>query len=386
MELKAITWDHARGYNPLLPVTADFCRDHPGVNITWDRRSLKDFGDYPVSRLVEHFDLIMIDHPFMAEALQEGLLVTLNDLLAPGYLAQLAGDTMGLSLDSYCVDGHYLGLPVDAATQVAASNPTQMARLGLCPPKTLDQVLALGDRLDGHFIGTAMAPTDIFSLYLGLVAQRSGRSYFDSTCGISTKIGTEVAGLLYQLAAISHPDSFAMNPIQLLDAMSTGEDIIYTPYLYGYTNYARDGFRPHLLEFWDAPLLSSETEVSTQLGGVGISVTRHVTPEHLPTAVAFAQYLASPPVQRSVYTRFDGQPAARSAWEDAENNRITHGFFQNTARTLKKAFLRPKIPRWNTFQEAEGEHLHRQVREGAHPASIAADFNRLYTEICKNGR
>ena len=51
MELKGITWDHARGYNPLIPVSAEFCKAHPGVEISWKKRSLKDFEDFPVSRL-----------------------------------------------------------------------------------------------------------------------------------------------------------------------------------------------------------------------------------------------------------------------------------------------------------------------------------------------
>ena len=64
MELKGITWDHARGYNPLIPVSAEFCKAHPGVEISWKKRSLKDFEDFPVSRLAEMYDMIMIDHPY----------------------------------------------------------------------------------------------------------------------------------------------------------------------------------------------------------------------------------------------------------------------------------------------------------------------------------
>lgn len=385
MELKGITWDHERGYNPLIPVTEDFCRANPGVTITWAKRSLKDFGDYPVSKLAEHYDLIMIDHPFMAEALRENLLVPLNEHLSPGYLDKLNRDTMGLSLDSYCVDGTYLGLPVDAATQVAAANTERMRRAGASVPARFDQVLALKDKLGPNRIGTAMAPTDIFSTYLGFVAQLSGRSYFDPAVGIDLGKGEQAAARLYELADASHPDSFEMNPIQLLDAMAEREEILYTPYLYGYTNYSRDGFRAHLLEFFDAPLLAPDAEVSTQLGGVGISITHRVTPEQLPIAVAFAEYLASPKVQRGVYTKADGQPAARSAWMDGENNRITHNFFRNTAHTLDTAFLRPKVVRWNQFQEAEGERIHRQVKERASCQSIAEGFNKLYQEICASG-
>ena len=283
------------------------------------------------------------------------------------------------------MDGKYLGLPVDAATQVAAANMEVLGRLGVEPPKTFQQVLDLKNRLDGHFIGTAMAPTDIFSLYLGLVAQLSGRDYFDPARGIDSDKGEQAAAMLYELAAVSHPGTFEMNPIQVLDAMSGDDKIVYTPYLYGYTNYARDGFRRDLLEFYDAPLVSPDAQVSTQLGGVGVSVTCRVKPEQMETAVAFAKYLASPEVQRGVYAKADGQPAARTAWEDEENNRITHNFFRNTARTLDTAFLRPKVARWNAFQEEESVVIHNQVKEKAAPRAIAEGFNRLYLEICRSG-
>ncbi|MDD3347981.1 ABC transporter substrate-binding protein [Oscillibacter sp.] len=382
MELKGITWDHARGYDPLLVVSEAFQKEHPDVQVSWKKRSLKDFGDYPVSRLAQDFDLIMIDHPFMAEALQEKLLVVLNEHLTPGYLQQLEGDEVGKSLESYCVNGAYQGLPVDAATQVAAANMEIFRRKGATPPETFAELMQLHERLGPGAIGVAMAPTDIFSTYFGLVAQLSGKDYFDMQRGIDPQKGALAAARLYQLKEISAPETFEMNPIHILDEMSNHEKFAYTPYVYGYTNYSREGFRPHLLEFWDAPLVDRDAAVSTQLGGVGIAISAAIAPEKLETAVRYAEFLASPAIQKGIYTAANGQPATWSAWMDEENNRLTHHFFKNTIRTIDTAFLRPKVARWNTFQEAAGEKLHQQVAENCSCEEIVQTLNGLYREIC----
>lgn len=384
MELNGITWDHTRGYDPLLAVSEAFRQQHPGTTVSWKKRSLKDFGDYPVSKLARDYDLIMIDHPFMAEALKENLLVVLNGYLTPGYLDMLAREQVGPSLESYCIDGKYQALPVDAASQVAAVNMELLRSSGVEPPKTLEDVFALREKLGAGSVAVAMAPTDIFSLYMSLTAQLSGPAYFDIRTGIHEDAGTQAAQLLYRLKDISVPESFDMNPIQLLDAMSEQGKIAYTPFLYGYTNYSRDGFRLHLLEFRDAPLLREGTQVSTQLGGVGIAISAQIAPEKLKEAVAYAEYLASPEIQTGIYTAANGQPAARSAWTNPKNDAMTHGFFSQTLRTLDMAFLRPKVPRWNTFQEQAGTVLHRQVKERRPCEDLARTFNSLYDEICQN--
>ncbi len=70
--LRGITWDHPRGYQPLAasadPYAAEF-----GVRVTWDRRSLKDFGDAPIDLLAADYDLLIIDHPHMGLAAEAGM-------------------------------------------------------------------------------------------------------------------------------------------------------------------------------------------------------------------------------------------------------------------------------------------------------------------------
>ena len=95
----------------------------------------------------------------------------------------------------------------------------------------------------------------------------------------------------------------------------------------------------------------------------------------------FAEYLVSSEVQRTTYTRNDGQPAAMCAWLDEENNEMTLDFFKGTLKTLEKGILRPKVVHWNLFQEAASNQMFRQVQDGVDCREIARSFNRTYQEI-----
>ena len=215
MELKGITWDHARGYNPLLPVSTAFCKAHPGVEISWKKRSLQDFEDFPVSKLAELYDMIMIDHPYMTAGSRAGFLLDLSSLIEPSYFDMLTRDAVGPSLESYCVGGHYYGLPVDAAAQVAAENAPAMQLLGVETPKTVEDAIRLSDRIGKERFALPLVPTHLFSTFMSLTAQCSQGAYFDLATGIRSQAAQEAAELLYRLIAVSNPVSFQRDPITL---------------------------------------------------------------------------------------------------------------------------------------------------------------------------
>ena len=41
-----------------------FSELNPGVEITWEKRSLQAFADEPIDKLAERYDLLVIDHPW----------------------------------------------------------------------------------------------------------------------------------------------------------------------------------------------------------------------------------------------------------------------------------------------------------------------------------
>ncbi len=57
-----MTWDHPRGYDPLVACNVVW-RARSGVAVEWDRRSLQDFESFPVEELARSYDLLVTDHP-----------------------------------------------------------------------------------------------------------------------------------------------------------------------------------------------------------------------------------------------------------------------------------------------------------------------------------
>ena len=73
--LNGMTWDHARGYDPLAKGGALFEAANAGVSIVWERRSLREFGEAPLEQYADSYDLIIIDHPFVGFAAAHPYLV-----------------------------------------------------------------------------------------------------------------------------------------------------------------------------------------------------------------------------------------------------------------------------------------------------------------------
>lgn len=382
MILQGMTWDHERGIMPLLAVSEEYHRLHPEIEIHWKKRSLKDFEDYPIEKMVNDYDFIMVDHPFMSEARQEKLLLPLNGLLAEDCLTNLKKENIGLTYDSYWVNGELMALPVDAATQVSVYRPDHFEENGLPVPQTFEEIFNLASMLaPGKYIGACMNPTHIFSTYMSLSAQQHGQDFFNKEAGIDEQTGMFAAECIYRLKDIAAPESYDMNPIQCLDSMSQNDRIVYAPYIYGYVNYSIEGYSKHRLKFTNAPLLRKDCVASTQIGGVGLAITNRVEGKTLEEAVKFAEYVTSPEVQRTTYTRSHGQPAAMCAWRDAKNNELSLNFFTDTLDTMEKGILRPKVVHWNQFQETESKQLFQQVAAGASCREIAASFNKTYMKI-----
>ena len=70
-DLRGMTWDHARGYDPMVATSAAYAAAHPGVTITWEKRSLQAFADRPISEMAETYDLMVIDHPHVGEVAKQ---------------------------------------------------------------------------------------------------------------------------------------------------------------------------------------------------------------------------------------------------------------------------------------------------------------------------
>ena len=90
--LNGITWGHSRGITPLLAAAQRFNELHPDVEIQWKKRTLQEFADFPIEKLTEHYDLLIID-AFSSDAIpvhlltQEAMRTYLDRCSAHGLIA-----------------------------------------------------------------------------------------------------------------------------------------------------------------------------------------------------------------------------------------------------------------------------------------------------------
>ncbi len=144
VELRGISWDHPRGHDCMVATAEAYASVQPEVRIVWETRSLQDFADFPVQKLAESYDLLVIDHPFVGFAAADGCLLPLDEHIDAGVLADQAANSVGPSHRSYFYGGHQWALATDAAGHVAAYRPDLLAEIGGLP-RTWDDVLAVAE-------------------------------------------------------------------------------------------------------------------------------------------------------------------------------------------------------------------------------------------------
>jgi multiple sugar transport system substrate-binding protein len=377
--LKGLTWDHPRGYAPLLKGAPEYQNSHPGINICWDRRTLRDFGEAPIDQYLDRYDLIIMDHPFVGFAATHDVLVDLNPFLSAAESSSLARDSVGPSAESYRYAGGLWALPVDAATQVASYRPELLEQLSSKPPQTFDEVLQLGQkaRANGKFIAVAACPIDAISLFFTLTANLGHLIAENADPFVEHAIAREALDRLHALIAIAHPRSTAWNPIQMYDHMVAESDVVYCPWAYGYSNYSRRENSVRLL-FANAPATGATGCAGTQLGGTGVAVSKQSP--HRDEAVVYAKWLASPQHQRGTYVQEGGQPASLSAWLDPEIDAAACGFFSGTLETLEKSYVRPRFDGFVRFFEAAGIEINRCLQGETPDAQLITSLNKRFAE------
>ena len=85
--LKGMTWDHSRGFDPMIATSKKFQKIHNNkVKIDWDKRPLQAFADRPIEEMTDDYDMIVIDYPHVGEVASKGLLQNLD---LPQYASQI---------------------------------------------------------------------------------------------------------------------------------------------------------------------------------------------------------------------------------------------------------------------------------------------------------
>lgn len=368
--LKGITWNHTRGYVPLV-ATSQRYQERGGATIVWEKRSLRAFGEQPLAEVAAHYDLLIIDHPFIGDAASSELLVPLDEHLTSEFLADQAANTVGASFASYRAMGHQWALAVDTAAPVASYRHDILEHHGLQLPHTWDELIDLARA--GFVTMPATRVDSLMTLYS--LADGLGVNLFDGESALDAGGGEHALALLQDLITACGTECLDRNPIGTYELLAGDSRFAYCPFAFSYTNYGRQGFGPHLVSFTDVISLRNGP-LRTTLGGAGIAISRST--RHLDEAAAYVEFVCRNTTQAGIYLECGGQPGHRAAWLARRSDVLTNGFFGSTLATHDRAYLRPRYQGYGKFQDLASTLVRNFLKGESSAKQTIEEINRSY--------
>jgi multiple sugar transport system substrate-binding protein len=353
--LRGITWGHRRAIDPLLATLPAFGRQHPDIEVDWSSRSLHGFEFTPVEALARDFDLIILDHPFAGDIVEQGCLRAIDEVLEPG------STFVGRSLETYRRDGQLWALPVDAACQTAVARPDLLDRVGRQAPRDWAEMMALGHlaRAQGLWLAIALKGVHGLMTFFSLCANLGRPCAQDREAPlVDREAGLAALEALRALLYFCPPEVLDWNSIALHETMVDRDDLVYCPAVYCYATYAEADIR-RPLRFSDLPGLRGPNCRGSTIGGTGIGLSIHCAEPA--AALAYIRYLGSPATQRA-FADHHGQPAHADAWADRAIDERFGGCFTATRTTMEEAWIRPRYPGYLKFQAKGGDLVEQHLR------------------------
>ncbi|MFD2650815.1 ABC transporter substrate-binding protein [Brucella rhizosphaerae] len=375
--IKALTWDHPRGYNALAAAAKLPEVISSGLAISWDKQPLEGFESHPIADLCARYDLVVLDHPHVGEAVGGDCLFSLEEVFGDEIVAALANASIGPSQTSYRFAGKHWALPLDAATQVMALRPDLLADV----PTTWAEVLCLS-RESGKVALSLAGPHACLSFLSIAAAFGEPPAEKDPDILVSDDVGRKVYDLMAELGARSPASVRLKNPIGILGHMVENDDVSLCPLVYGYVNYAVPQ-SDHTLAFHNAPRAVAGGRPGSTLGGTGIGISQrcNVTPE----LKAHLLWLLSRETQSGFIPDHEGQPSRRDAWNDDYVNQCWGDFYHNTADTLEQAYVRPRHDGYIAFQGKASALLRAAFDEQRAATDLLNELQSLYAASRTNG-
>lgn len=375
--LNGITWGHSRGITPLLAVSQRYTELHPGVEIRWKKRSLQEFADYPIEKLTESYDLLIIDHPWVGCAAATHCVLPLDDFLQPAYLEDQLHHSVGQSHLSYRYNNRQWALAIDAATPAASYRKDLLEQHTAALPQTWTEVIQLAR---SGKVAVPAIPIDILMNFYSFCLANGAIPFQNREEVIDRETGIEAIETMKQLYGVIDRKMFDCNPIAVAELMSTTNNYWYCPFAYGYSNYSRNGYAANLLHYTDVIELNGD-KLRTTIGGTGLAVSAFS--QYRDEALDFAAMAVSGECQRTLYVQHGGQPGHRSAWTDETANLLTHDFFTAVLPVMDNGYMRPRYNGYLHFQDHAGTPLQQCLLHNGNAEQALQEMNRIYRQSIK---
>ncbi len=372
--LKGITWGHSRGITPLLAFSQRYAELNPSVEITWKKRTLQEFADFPIEELTKDYDLLIIDHPWVGCAAATNCVLPLNEYLSQEYLADQLQHSVGASHVSYNYDDKQWALAIDAATPAASYRKDLLAANNVVLPQTWEEVIALAK--EGK-VAVPAIPIDILMNFYSFCIAHGKTPFANADEVIDMETGIKAIQTMQQLYGVVNKEMFNYNPIAVAERMSSTNDYWYCPFAYGYSNYSRQGYAKHLLHYADVVAVNGK-RLQTTVGGTGIAASAFS--KHKDIAVDFARQIVSAECQSTFYMEHGGQPGHRKAWESPAANVLTNDYFKNVLPVMDNGYIRPRYNGYLHFQDHAGTPLQQCLLHNGNPEEALQEMNKMYKQ------
>ncbi len=370
--LKGITWNHSRGITPLLAASQRYNELHPQIEISWTKRTLQEFADFPIEKLTEQYDLLIIDHPWVGCAAATNCVLPLNDYLPAAYLQNQLHNSTGYSHQSYNYKNKQWALAIDAATPAASYRKDLLEQNNMALPQTWQQVIALAKI---GKVAVPAIPIDILMNFYSFCIAYGKPPFTNEDEVIDAATGTMAIEAMKELYSVVDTKMFTCNPIAVAELMSTTNHYWYCPFAYCYSNYSRTGYAKNILHYANVVAVNGN-QLQTTIGGTGLAVSTFSKNKN--AALDYVQWISSGETQRTFYMQHGGQPGHRSAWEDAAANMLTHNFFKNILPVMDNGYIRPRYNGYLHFQDAAGLPLQQCIMQNESPAKVLHKMNTMY--------
>ena len=372
--LSSIAWGHSRGITPLLAASQRYEELHPGVEIKWKKRTLQEFADFPIEKLTEEYDLLIIDHPWVGCAAATKCVLPLNEYLSESYMNDQLKNSVGGSHASYNYEGSQWALAIDAATPAVSYRKDLLEKNNTELPSIWEDVIAFAKK--GKLAVPAI-PIDLLMNFYTFCIAHGKEPFQNEDEVIDNETGSLAIETMKELYSLIDKKMFICNPIAVAELMSTTKDYWYCPFAYCYSNYSRTGYANHLLHYADVVSYNGK-KLRTTIGGTGLAVSAFS--KHKEIAIDFAQWIVSGEMQRTLYVQHGGQPGHRAAWMDEDANHLTNNFFKNIFPVMDNGYIRPRYNGYLHFQDEAGFPLQKCLMENGNAAQTLREMNKIYQQ------
>ena len=370
--LKGITWGHSRGITPLLAFSQRFSELNPAIEIQWTKRSLQEFADFPLEKLTQQYDLLIIDHPWVGCAAATESVLALEQYISQEYLKDQLENSVGGSHQSYAFNQHQWALAIDAATPAASYRADLFEKNNATLPLTWDDLISLAN--DGKVAVPAIPIDLLMNFYMFCIAK--GETPFNNDeVVIGLETGKAALTMMHELYSRVDKKMFELNPIGVAELMTKSDDYWYCPFAYCYSNYSREGYAEKILTYADMVQFNNVRFRST-IGGTGLAISAFS--QHKDIAIEFATSIVSSKCQSTFYVENGGQPGHKAAWISQKNNILCNDFFETLLPVMENGFIRPRYNGYLYFQDHAGDHIHQYLLHGGDEEDVLNQINCLY--------